>query len=68
MQEEIRRNFGDGSSSKAPDEENCTLDAKAKKGKNKKASHFDVKGKKKYMSKVKFFHYHEHGHYATNCP
>ena len=41
--------------------------AKAKKGKSKKASHSDAKGKKQDMSKVKCFHYHQHGHYATNC-
>eukprot|EP00253_Pinus_taeda_P028069 PITA_28069 len=40
----------------------------AKKGKNKKASHSGVKGKKQDMSKVKCFHFHQHGHYATNCP
>eukprot|EP00253_Pinus_taeda_P005175 PITA_05175 len=68
VQEEIRRNTRDGSSSKASDEEICALAAKAKKGKNKKASHFDAKGKKQDMSKVKCFHCHQHRHYATNCP
>jgi len=58
VQEKIRWNTRDGSSSKAPDEENCALAAKAKKGKNKKASHFGAKGKKQDMSKVKCFHYH----------
>ena len=53
MQEEIRWNTRDGSSSKATDEENCALAAKEKKGKNKKSSHFDAKGKKQDMSKVK---------------
>lgn len=23
---------------------------------------------KKYLSKIKCFHYHEFGHYATKCP
>eukprot|EP00253_Pinus_taeda_P026654 PITA_26654 len=53
VQEEIRQNTRDESSSKASDEENCALVAKAKKGKNKKASHSGVKGKKQDMSKVK---------------
>ena len=68
MQEEIRRTTRDGSSSKASDEENFTLAAKAKKGKRKKASHSGAKGKKQDMSKVKCFHCHQHEHYATNCP
>ena len=43
--------------------------AKSRKGKSKKnASQSDVKGKKQDMSKVKFFHCHQHGHYATNFP
>ena len=42
--------------------------AKSKKGKSKKASHSGAKGKNQDMSKVKCFHYHQHGHYATNCP
>jgi len=67
VQEEIRQNTRDGSSSKASDEENCTLATKAKKGKNKKYYHSNAKGKKKDMSKVKCFHDHQHGHYATNC-
>ena len=46
VQQEIRRNTRDGSSSKASDEENCTLATKEKKGKNKKASHSIAKGKK----------------------
>ena len=71
MQEEFRRNSSDGSSSKIDDEENCALAAKAKKGKaNKFHSKFEFgkDGKKRDMSRVKYFHYHEHGHYATNCP
>eukprot|EP00253_Pinus_taeda_P027468 PITA_27468 len=68
VQEEIRQNTRGGSSSKALDEENCALAAKEKKGKNKKASHSDAKGKKQDMSKVKCFHCHQHEHYATNCP
>ena len=68
MQEEIRRNTRDGSSPKGTDEENCALAAKAKKGKNKKASQSSVKGKKQDMSKVKCFHFHQHEQYATNCP
>ena len=55
MQEEIRRTTRDGSSSKASDEENCTLATKEKKGKSKKASQSGAKGKKQDMSKVKFF-------------
>ena len=66
VQEEIRESTRDGSSSKETDEENCTLASKAKKGKSKKASQSGVKGKKQDMSKVKCFHYHQHGHYATN--
>src|ERR1700728_4127845 len=49
MQEEIRWNTRDGSSSKESNEENCALAAKAKKGKNKKASHSGAKGKKQDM-------------------
>ena len=62
MQDEIRRNTRDGSSSKADDEENCALAIKAKKGEGK-ASHskFDSYhgGKKKYMKKFNYFHCHE---------
>ena len=31
-------------------------------------SESDKYGKKRDMSRVKSFHCHEHGHYATNCP
>eukprot|EP00253_Pinus_taeda_P013725 PITA_13725 len=67
VQEEIRWNTRDGSSSKASNEENCDLAAKPKKGKNKKAFHSCAKGKKHDMSKMKCFHCHQHRHYATNC-
>ena len=67
VQEEIRWNTRDKSSSKAYDQENCALVVKAKKGKNRKASHSGAKGKKQDMSKVKCFHYHQHRHYGTNC-
>eukprot|EP00253_Pinus_taeda_P027693 PITA_27693 len=71
MQEEIRRNTRDGSSSKHDDEENIALSSKAKKGKGK-ASHPNSSsshgGKKIDKSKVRCFNCHEVGHYATNCP
>ena len=69
MQEEISQGTRDGSLSKNEDEENCILDAKARKGKrNKFSSKSDAKGKKQDFSKVKFFHCHKHGHFTTNCP
>jgi hypothetical protein len=68
VQEEFRRNTRDGSSSKHDDEEDCALDAKARKGKGKKFhSKYESKGKKLDLSKVKCFHCHEHGHLTTNC-
>ena len=68
VQEEIRQNTRDGSSSKNHDEENCALVAKARKGKGRK-SHpkSEAKGKKLDLSKVMCFHCHEYGHLATNC-
>ena len=69
VQEEFRRNTRDGSSSKHDDEEDYGLAAKSRKGKgNKFHSKYEAKGKKLDLSKVKCFHYHEHGHLATNCP
>ena len=68
MQEEFRRPK-DGSSSKHDDEEDFALVSKANKGKGKKFhSKSESKGKKQDMSKVKCFHCHEHGHFATNYP
>ena len=70
VQEEFRRKTRDGSSSKNEDEEDCALVSKAKKGKGKK---FHSKSESKYgkkwdMSRVKCFHCHDHGHYATKFP
>eukprot|EP00253_Pinus_taeda_P033458 PITA_33458 len=68
--EEIRRSTRDGSQSKHDDEENTTLESKARKGKGK-ASHSKLNsshgGKNINKSKVRCFNCHEVGHYATNC-
>eukprot|EP00253_Pinus_taeda_P014498 PITA_14498 len=69
--EEIRTSTRDGSSSKHDDEENLALASKARKGKGKashsKSSSFHG-GKKIDKYKVRCFHCHEVGHYATNFP
>lgn len=70
MQEEVKQSTRDGaSSSKHDDEENLALASKAKKGKGKASqSKYSQGGNKFDKSKVRFFHCHELGHYATNCP
>lgn len=71
MEDEIRRNTRDGSSSKNDDEENCALAIKVRKGKCKifhsKSDSYNG-GKNKYMMKVKCFHCHKMGHFAANFP
>jgi len=71
MQDEIRRNTKDGSSLKTYDEENCALAIKARKGTGKislSKLYSYHGGKKKDMMKVKCFHCHKMGHFATNFP
>jgi hypothetical protein len=69
VQEEFRRNTRDGSSSKHDDEEDFSLNSMERRGKGKKLhSKSESKVKKLYLSKVKCFHCHEHGHLTTNYP
>ena len=71
VQEEFKWNTKDGYSSEIDDEENFSLVAKENKGKGKKSyskSESDKDGNECDMSRVKCFHCHEHGHYATNYP
>ena len=64
-------NTRDDSSLKVDDGENYALTMKARKGKGK-ISHSKSDsyhgGKKKDMKKVKCFHCHKMGHFATNFP
>eukprot|EP00253_Pinus_taeda_P035262 PITA_35262 len=66
MQEKIRRNTKDGTSSKEV-EEDFSLASKANKAKGK-MSQGEEGGKKIDLKKFKCFHCHEHGHYARNYP
>jgi len=71
VHEERRWKTRDKTLSKGDDEENYALDGKEKKGKGKKSQskvELGQGGKKKYLSKIKCFHYHELGHYARKCP
>lgn len=71
VQEEIKQNIRDGTSSKGEDEEKLSLAGKEKKGKGLK-SHSKLEsskgGKKKDLSKIKCFYCHEFMHHATKCP
>ena len=68
VQEEFRRNNRYGTSSKVEDEENISLFEKGKKGKGKKTQRkpesIQNNVKKKYLSKIKCFHFYEYGYYA----
>eukprot|EP00253_Pinus_taeda_P002957 PITA_02957 len=69
VQEEIRQNIRDGSSSKASDDENYALAAKEKKDKVSLSESSSSNDEKKVeKSKVRCFCCHEVGHYASNCP
>jgi len=67
----MRRNTKDGSSSKTDVKENCALAIKERKGKGKISRSISDSyhgGKKKDITKFKFFHCHKMGHFATNYP
>jgi len=71
VQEEIRWNTTDGTSSKCEDEEICASDGKENNGKRNKSqskAEFDERVKKKDLSKIKCLHCHELEHYSTKCP
>ena len=69
VQEETQQNTKDGSSSKHDDEENHAFAGKVEKWKGKSfhSKSYSSQGFKKDMSKIKCFHCHELGHYATKC-
>ena len=70
VQEEIRQNTNDGSSSKHDDEGNCALTRKGKKVKGMSShskSDSSQGTKKKDMLKINFFCCHKLGHYAIKC-
>lgn len=67
VQEELRRNNRDGISCKEVDEENFSLVGKGKNGKENMSqtkSETLQWGNNKYLSKVKFFNFHEFTHYG----
>jgi len=72
VEEEIRRNTRDGVLAKFDEEEHCALVGKGKNAKGKRAQgeaeSSENHGKKKDLSQIKWFHCHEYGQYAIECP
>jgi len=66
MQEEIKRNTRDRTSSKEA-EEDFALASKVKKAKGKESQGVEG-GKKMDFMKAKCLHYHKHRNYAKNYP
>ena len=62
---EERRQSTRDETSNTNKEEDCPL---VKKGNKSKGNNSQGEEDKRYLSKIKCFHCHKHGHFSTNCP